>query len=72
MTKKVELKFGESSIERSLKQVIRKEIERQYREQDKEIVHEVLGKLLQDCRIEITPNRREEHAIFTKKNKDEK
>jgi hypothetical protein len=73
MTKKVELKFAENSIERTLKQAIKDAMEAKYKEQDKEIVHEVLGKLMQDCRLEITPNRSEESVLLSiKKNKNAK
>jgi hypothetical protein len=72
MTKKVELKFEESSIERTLKQVIRKEMEEYCKKQDKEITRLVLTKLLHDCRIEIIPNRRGTNVLQTKKNMDEK
>jgi hypothetical protein len=70
--KKVELKFEDSSIEKTLKQVIRSEIEKYYKKQDKEITRLVLSKLIHDCRIEIIPNRREGNVSQIKKNKDEK
>ena len=70
--KKVDLRFIEDSIEKSLRSAMRREIERLHKRQDKEMARLVIGKLVQDSRLEILPNRGEESVIFTKKNPHEK
>jgi hypothetical protein len=60
------------SVVESIRQAIRFEVKKEYKEREIEVTRLVLGKLIHDCRIEITPSRREESVLFTKKNKNEK
>lgn len=65
-------KFVDDSVVKSIRRAIRFEVQKEYREREIEVTRLVLGKLIHDCKIEITPNRRNESVLFTKKDKNEK
>ena len=59
--KKITREFENDAVVKSIKQAIRSEVKRAYKKRDLEVTILVLNKLLQDCRIEITPSRRKSY-----------
>jgi hypothetical protein len=55
--------FENDAVIKSIRQAIRAEVEREYKKRDVELTHFILNKLLQDCKIEIIPNRNYKESV---------
>lgn len=71
-TEQTSKKFIEDSMIESVRKAIRLEIERENHKRNVEATYALLAQLLQDCKIEIIPNKGKKNVLRSNEDKDEK